>query len=108
MKGQPEEVGRNAAHEEELQQIAKVPPLAGIRDKWEVVGELEKLEDELVKEIFVVVVFCYVSMCFLFSEASEIQDVLSMFFLLLRFWHVLHCPLFVGHGRHPTDTPQRI
>ena len=31
MKGQPEEVGRNAAHEEELQQIAKVPWLAGIR-----------------------------------------------------------------------------
>ena len=25
VKGQPEEVGRNAAHEEELQQIAKVP-----------------------------------------------------------------------------------
>ena len=43
MKGQPEEVGRNAAHEEELQQIAKVP-LVG-RDKWDevpAVGELEK------------------------------------------------------------------
>lgn len=36
VKGQPEEVGRNAAHEEELQQIAKVPPLQrqGICERW--------------------------------------------------------------------------
>ena len=32
VKGQPEEVGRNAAHEEELQQIAKVQPRCNGRE----------------------------------------------------------------------------